>query len=93
MQETTKKIFKRESYKCFSGGSRQSENTIIHYTDVEIVVFCRSKYFVIGNTNKYLLKDLVPQTSFKFCYYLKLFRKNIRTAKVCAVYTEIKLQN
>lgn len=39
------------------------------------------------------MKGLVPLTSFKFCYFLKLFKKNIPTAKVCAVCTEIKLQD
>lgn len=66
---------------------------IIRCIDVEIVAICRNKYFVTGSTDKYSLKGLVPQTSFKFCYCLKLFRKNIPTAKICAVYTEIKLQN
>lgn len=48
---------------------------------------------MIGSTNKYLLKSLAPQTLFKFCYCLKLLRYNIPIAKLCSVYTEIKLQN
>jgi len=86
-------LLKKQYCQCFGGGSSQSENSLLQYTDVEITVICWNEYLVIGNTDKYLLKGLVPLTSFKFCYCLKLVGKTMPTAKICAVCTEIKLQD
>lgn len=83
---------KKAYLQCFGGGSSQSENTLLHNIDVEIIAICWNKYWVIGNSDKYLLKGLVPLNCFKFRYCLKLFRKNIPTAKILAVCTEIKFQ-